>query len=289
MKKTNTVKIGLIQTSVSNDIKKNLELTGRLIETAAKRGAEIVCLQELFNLPYPGQEENKELFSLAEEIPGKTSTFLQETAKKNKVNIVGGSIYEKSREKGIEKYYNTSLVVNKKGEIVSKYRKVHIPHDKYYYEQFYFSPGNLGFVQTKIDGVKIAPLICYDQWFPEAARANALNGVQIIFYPTAIGWFDVLKKEEPWSKKRWQQAMASHASLNGIYTVGVNRVGQEGALTFWGGSFVADPFGVIIAEAGEKEEVLVVEIDLEKNKMSNEGWLFLKNRKPNSYRDLVRE
>lgn len=214
---------------------------------------------------------------------------MQETAKKNKVNIVGGSIYEKSREKGIEKYYNTSLVVNKKGEIVSKYRKVHIPHDKYYYEQFYFSPGNLGFVQTKIDGVKIAPLICYDQWFPEAARANALNGVQIIFYPTAIGWFDVLKKEEPWSKKRWQQAMASHASLNGIYTVGVNRVGQEGALTFWGGSFVADPFGVIIAEAGEKEEVLVVEIDLEKNKMSNEGWLFLKNRKPNSYRDLVRE
>lgn len=287
--KKNTVKIGLIQTSVGKDIQKNLELTGKLIEKAAFKGAEIVCLQELFSLLYLGQEENQEIFSQAEEIPGKTSRFLQETAKKNKVNIVGGSIFEKVTEKGKEKYYNSALVINHRGEIVSKYRKVHIPQDQYYYEQFYFSPGNLGFVQVEIDRIKIAPLICYDQWFPEAARANVLNGAQIIFYPTAIGWFDKLKAEEPWSKKRWQQAMASHASLNAVYTVGVNRVGREGVITFWGGSFVADPFGVIIAEAGEKEEVLVVEIDLEKNKESNDGWLFLKNRKPKTYANLVKE
>ncbi|MFH1276004.1 MAG: nitrilase-related carbon-nitrogen hydrolase [Candidatus Woesearchaeota archaeon] len=282
-KKGHLIKIGLIQNSVSNDIDKNLALTEKLIGKAASKGAEIICLQELFALTYIGQEENKKWFSLAEQIPGKTSNFLQEVAKKHKVNLVGGSIFE--NDKG--KYYNTALVINKKGEILGKYRKVHIPHDEHYYEQFYFSGGDK-FVQTEIEGVKIAPLICYDQWFPEAARINVLNGAQILFYPTAIGWFDVLKKNEPWSKKRWQQAMASHASLNGIYTVGVNRVGKEGVLTFWGGSCIADPFGEIIAEASENEEVLVVEIDLEKNNQSQEGWLFLKNRKPSSYKDLIR-
>src|SRR3989338_9653166 len=278
----NKIKIGLVQTSVSDDIDANLAKTAKFIKEAAKKGAQIVCLQELFATRYFAQVEDKRFFSLAEKISGKITDFLSDCARENKVTLVGGSFYEKGED---GKYYNTTLIFDPAGKIISKYRKVHIPHDPNYYEQYYFSPGNLGFVQVPLtigsSQVKIAPLICYDQWFPEAARANALKGTQLIFYPTAIGWFDKLKKYEPFSAKRWENAMRGHASMNGIFVAAVNRVGKEDKMQLWGGSFIADPFGEIIARASStKEQVLVAEIDLELIEHSQEGLGFLRNRKP---------
>jgi predicted amidohydrolase len=279
------LKLGLIQTKVSEDIDKNLEKTAKLIKEAANKGAEIVCLQELFATQYFAQEENKKNFELAEEIPGKITNFLTECAKENKITLVAGSLYEKDKEK----YYNTTLVFNANGKITAKYRKIHIPQDEKYFEQYYFSAGNLGFVQVKTNNTTIAPLICYDQWFPEAARVNTLKGAEILFYPTAIGWFDDLKIGEPFSAKRWENVMCGHASMNGNYVAAVNRVGKEGDLDFWGGSFIADPYGQVIARASSnKEEVLIAEINLNVIKESREGWLFLKNRKPQFYDELVK-
>ena len=279
------LKIGLVQAKVGKDLDKNLDNTAKFAAQAAKRGASIICLQELFAMKYFCQSEKKELFELAEVIPGKISHFLSQTAKQNKVALVGGSLFEKGED---GKYYNTALIFDKNGKLRAKYRKIHIPHDPKYYEQFYFSSGNAGYVQADLHGIKIAPLICYDQWFPEAARINALKGAQIIFYPTAIGWTKEMKKLEPFSAQRWENAMCGHASMNGIYVVAVNRVGKEDDIDFWGGSFVADPFGEVVARAsGKKEEVLVAEIDLSKVASSQEGWGFLKNRRPMSYRDLT--
>jgi len=282
----NKIKIGLVQAQVSEDIDANLEKTAKYIHEASKKGADIVCLQELFAIRYPAQKEDKSAFSLAEKIPGKITNFLSKAAKENKVALVGGSLFEKGDD---NKYYNTSLIFNEAGNIIAKYRKIHIPNDQFYYEKFYFSPGNSGFVQAGIKGIIISPLICYDQWYPEAARINALNGSQVIFYPTAIGWFDEMKEKEPWTIKRWQDSMRSHASLNGVYVAAVNRVGKEDNLEFWGNSFIADPFGGMVAQAsGSKEEVLLAEIDLSRVKTSQEGWMFLKNRQPKDYSELVK-
>jgi len=279
-----TLKIGLVQAEVSDNLSKNLSKTAGFVSQAAGKGASIVCLQELFATKYFCQDKRKEIFGLSEQIPGKISKFLSETAKENKVALVGGSIFEKDGSK----YYNTSLIFDKKGKLISKYRKIHIPYDPKYYEQYYFSSGNLGYVQADVGSVKIAPLICYDQWYPEAARINALKGSQVIFYPTAIGFTSDMKKLEPFSAQRWENAMCGHASMNGIYVAAANRVGKEDEIGFWGGSFVADPFGEVIARASStKEEVLVAELDLSKVASSQEGWGFLKNRKPMSYRDLT--
>ena len=218
--------------------------------------------------------------------PGRLSRFLADCAAANRVVLIGGSIYEKGEE---DKFYNTSFTFSPDGELIGKYRKMHIPHDPNYYEQYYFSPGNLGYLQVKTSKAVIAPLICYDQWYPEAARINAIQGTQIIFYPTAIGWFKELRRDEPFSARRWEAAMRGHASLNGIFVAAVNRVGREGHLQFWGGSFVADPFGEIVARASSsKEEVLVAGIDLKLIRASQDGWRFLHNRRPESYIDLAR-
>lgn len=279
------IKIGLVQTKVSQDIGYNLEKTREFISKAAKKGASIICLQELFAMRYFAQREDKKFFSLAEKIPGRITKFLSNCAKESKITLVGGSLYEKGED---GKYYNTALVFDRNGGIIGKYRKVHIPYDPNYYEKFYFSPGNLGYAQISIGDVKIAPLICYDQWYPEAARVNVLKGAKILFYPTAIGWFKELKKLEPFSAKRWENAMRGHASMNGVFTAAANRVGKEGDMTFWGGSFIADPFGEVVARASStKEEVLVARIDLEKVEMSQEGWGFLRNRKPESYKGIT--
>lgn len=282
----NKIKIGLVQTKAEDNINVNLEKTKEFIHEAAKEKADFVCLQELFATSYFAQKEDKEFFKIAQKIPGKITDFLSNTAKDNKITLIGGSLFEKDDN---NKYYNTSLVFNGHGKIIAKYRKIHIPHDPKYYEQFYFSPGNLGFVQTKVDDVVISPLVCYDQWYPEAARVNALKGAQIIFYPSAIGWFKGLKEDEPWSAKRWENAICTQASMNGVFTAAVNRVGKENDLNFWGSSFIADPFGEIIARAsGHKEEVLIAEIDLNKIRISQEGWRFLKNRQPKNYSELVK-
>lgn len=279
-----SIKIGLVQTKVSSQIEANLKKTAKYVQNAARKGAFIVCLQELFAMPYFPQKENKQLFGLAEKIPGKITNFLSKTAKDNKITLVGGSLFEKEED---GRYYNTSLIFNDEGDLKARYRKIHIPYDPNYYEQFYFSSGNLGYVQVEVNDVRIAPLICYDQWYPEAARVNALRGAQMIFYPTAIGWTSDMKENEPFSAERWENAMCGHASMNGIYVVAVNRVGKEGNIDFWGSSFVADPFGEVIKKASStKEEALVVEIDLNKVASSQEGWGFLRNRKPMTYREL---
>lgn len=282
---SNKLKIGLVQAKATSQIQENLDRTSRYVKEASRKGADVVCLQELFATPYFAQSKNKEFFGLAEKIPGKITNFLSKTAKDNKITLVSGSLFEKGDD---DKYYNTSLVFNAKGKIIGKYRKIHIPYDPKYYEQFYFSPGNLGYVQLDVAGSRIAPLICYDQWYPEAARINALKGAQIIFYPTSIGWTKEMKELEQFSSQRWENAMCGHASMNGVYVAAVNRVGKEYDIDFWGSSFVADPFGEVIARASStKEEVLAVKIDLGKVYESQEGWGFLKNRKPESYRELL--
>ena len=280
------LKVGLVQAKLSDKIEANLGKTAKYIQKAARKGAVIVCLQELFAMPYFPQKENKQLFDLAEKIPGKITNFLSKTAEDNKITLVGGSLFEKG-EGG--RYYNTTLVFDQKGIMIGKYRKIHIPHDPNYYEQFYFSSGNLGYVQAEVQGVRIAPLICYDQWYPEAARVNALKGAQMIFYPTAIGWIESMRKMEPFSQKRWEQVHCSHASVNGIFVAAVNRVGNEGKTEFWGNSLVADPFGNVIARASsDKEEILFAELDLSLIESSQKGWGFLKGRRPDTYSDLVK-
>ncbi len=280
------LKIGLVQTKVSGSVEENLAKTARLIKQAARKGAEIVCLQELFAYRYFAQTKDDQFFALAETVPGPTSQFLSECASESRIVVVGGSIYERSED---GKLYNTALIYDARGKLAGKYRKMHIPHDPNYYEQHYFSPGNLGYVQVNTSKAVIAPLICYDQWYPEAARVNAIEGAQVIFYPTAIGWFKELKRAEPFSERRWADAMRAHASLNGIFAAAVNRVGREGDLRFWGGSFIADPFGEVVARASHsKEEILVVGIDLKRIRESQEGWRFLHNRRPQSYVHLIR-
>jgi N-carbamoylputrescine amidase len=281
-----SIKVGLIQMKVSDDFEQNLEKTARYIKNAARKGAEIVCLQELFAYRYFAQIKDDRFFALAEPVPGRLSRFLADCASSNRVLLIGGSIYEKGDD---GKLYNTSLIFDAAGKLAGKYRKMHIPHDPNYFEQHYFSAGDIGYVQVNAGGTVIAPLICYDQWYPEAARINTIQGAQIIFYPTAIGWFKELKRDEPFSAQRWEDAMRAHASLNGIFTAAVNRVGREGELRFWGGSFVADPFGEVITRASRtKEEVLMASLDLRRIRASQEGWRFLHNRRPQSYTDLVR-
>jgi len=281
-----SIKVGLIQMKVSDDLEENLEKTARYIKNAARKGAEIVCLQELFAYRYFAQTKDDRFFALAEPVPGRLSRFLADCASSNRVLLIGGSIYEKGDD---GRFYNTSLIFDAAGKLAGKYRKMHIPHDPNYFEQHYFSPGDIGYVQVNTGTAVIAPLICYDQWYPEAARINTIQGAQIIFYPTAIGWFKELKRDEPFSAQRWEDAMRAHASLNGIFTAAVNRVGREGDLRFWGGSFVSDPFGEVIARASRsKEEVLMASLDLRRIRASQEGWRFLHNRRPQSYTDLVR-
>ena len=280
------LKIALVQTKVSANFEDNLEKTARFIKQAARKGADIVCLQELFASRYFAQTRDDRFFKLAEPVPGRLSGFLSKCASDNGIVLVGGSIYERGED---GKFYNTSLIFDSRGQLAGKYRKMHIPQDPNYYEQDYFAPGNLGYIRVSSGKAVIAPLICYDQWYPEAARVNAIEGAQIIFYPTAIGWFKELKRDEPFSARRWEDAMRAHASLNGIFVAAVNRVGREEDLRFWGGSFVADPFGEVVARASHtKEEVLIAGIDLKKIAESQEGWRFLQNRRPQSYADLIR-
>ncbi len=280
------IRIGLVQTKVGEDVEENLASTSRFIKQAARKGAEVVCLQELFAHRYFAQVKDDRFFEIAEPVPGKLSQFLSDCAASNRVVLIGGSIYERGDDR---KFYNTSLIFDARGNLAGKYRKMHIPHDPNYYEQHYFAPGDLGYIQVNAGRAVVAPLICYDQWYPEAARVNAIKGAQIIFYPTAIGWFKELKRDEPFSAQRWEDAMRAHASLNGIFVAAVNRVGREGDLRFWGGSFIADPFGQVVARASRsKEQVLVAAVDLSRIPVSQEGWRFLQNRRPQSYTDLLR-
>ena len=280
---TNSAKVvvGLIQMRCVPGKQENIDQSvSRIRETAAK-GAQIICLQELFASSYFCWEENYDYFSLAESIPGPTTDLFEELAKELGVVIVA-SLFEK-RTEGL--YHNTVAVIDADGKYLGKYRKHHIPDDPGYYEKFYFTPGDHDYKVFQTKYARIGTLICWDQWYPEAARITSLLGAQIIFYPTAIGW--ALSQDETLNRQQydaWQTIQRSHAIANGVYVVSVNRTGMEGNMKFWGGSFVSDPFGVVLFQAShEREEVHVQEIDLKKIGETRVHWPFLRDRRIDSY------
>ncbi|HKZ02517.1 MAG TPA: carbon-nitrogen hydrolase [Pyrinomonadaceae bacterium] len=282
--KSNSVRIGLIQMSCDLKPEANLKKAIIRIGEAAQKGAQIICLQELFRLQYFCQSEDIELFKLAETIPGPSTDALSKVARQKKVVLVV-SIFEK-RVAGV--YHNTAVVIDANGKIAGKYRKMHIPDDPLYYEKFYFTPGDLGFKTHNTAYGKVGALVCWDQWFPEAARLTALSGAQVLFYPTAIGWLPNEKKEVNEAQhSAWETIQRAHAIANGVYVAVVNRVGREGKLNFWGQSFVADPFGRIIARASaDQEEVLITDCDLDKIDETRQNWPFLRDRRIDFYTPL---
>jgi len=279
--KKNIVTIGLIQMRCTAQPQANLKKGLALVEKAAKRGAQIICLPELFRSLYFCQTEDHSKFALAEPIPGPTTNALAQAARKHRVTIIG-SVFEK-RSAGV--YHNTAVVIDSKGKLVGKYRKMHIPDDPLYYEKFYFTPGDLGFRSFATKHANIGTLVCWDQWYPEGARLTALQGAEILFYPTAIGWHTSEKKQ--FGRKQydaWVTIQRSHAIANGVFVAAPNRIGPEGTVQFWGGSFVCDPFGEIIATAGhDKEEVLIAKCDLGKVEETRQHWPFLRDRRIDAY------
>ncbi len=278
------IQVGLIQTHAAADPADNLARTLKLIDHAAGKGAHIVCTQELFLTPYFCQEEDAANFDLAETIPGPTTDALARKAKEHGIVIVG-SVFEK-RAKGL--YHNTAVVIDADGKMLGSYRKMHIPDDPRFYEKFYFTPGDLGVKVFDTRFGKIAPLICWDQWYPEAARLAVLKGAEILLYPTAIGtWVGEMEYKDS-QHDAWHTIQRSHAIANGCFVVAVNRIGKEGELQFWGHSFVARPMGIVAAEAGEGEEVLVVPCDLGEIETARRGWPFLRDRRVDAYGNLLK-
>ncbi len=277
------VTVGLIQMSMGPDRAKNVEKAVRMIGDAAARGAGIVCLPELFTTPYFPQSEKADASMFSEPVPGETTNILSKAAAASKVVIVGGSVFESDKKK----LYNTTVVFDENGKLLGKYRKMHIPHDPSFYEQNYFEPGDSGFkvFQTKFG--KIGTLICYDQWFPEAARINALMGADIIFYPTAIGLVDGVQQAEGKWQDAWETVQRGHAIANATAVCAVNRVGKEGQMRFWGGSFVSSQFGTILVRGDDNEGIVLAEIDLGLGKAVKEGWGFFRNRRPGAYKSMT--
>jgi len=278
-------RLGLVQMSCSLDPNENLGKAEWRIREAAGRGAQIVCLQELFRSQYFCREEKSELFDLAEPVPGPTTGALCRLAGELQVAIVG-SVFER-RAAGV--YHNTAVVIDADGSLLGLYRKMHIPDDPLYFEKFYFTPGDLGFRSFDTRYARIAPLVCWDQWYPEAARLAALSGAQVLFYPTAIGWHPYEKEQHGAAQHdAWRTIQRSHAIANGVYVAVVNRTGYEGppgdGLEFWGQSFVADPFGRVLAEAShDQEEILVVECDPRQIEETRRNWPFLRDRRIDAY------
>jgi N-carbamoylputrescine amidase len=282
------VKVGLVQMSCTTQKDQNLAKAIEKVREAAAKGAQIVCLQELFTSLYFCDEENYDNFLLAEAIPGPSTETLQKVAEELQVVIIA-SLFEK-RAQGL--YHNTTAVIDADGSYMGKYRKMHIPDDPAYYEKFYFTPGDLGYKVWKTRYATFGVLICWDQWYPEAARITSLMGAEILFYPTAIGWAtnqDAATNEEQYNA--WQTIQRSHAVANGVHVVSVNRVGleQNGAMKFWGGSFVSNPFGSLIYKAShDNEETTVVEIDTQKTDQYRTHWPFLRDRRIDSYQPITR-
>ena len=283
-----TVKVGLVQMSCTAGKEQNLEKAINKIKEAAAKGAEIICLQELFTSLYFCDVEDYDHFKLAEPIPGPSTERLSAVASELGVVIIA-SLFEK-RAQGI--YHNSTAVLDADGKYLGKYRKMHIPDDPSYYEKFYFTPGDLGYKVFKTKFAAIGVLICWDQWYPEAARITALMGAELLFYPTAIGWAtsqdDATNKEQYGA---WQTIQRSHAIANGVHVISVNRVGfeQEGAMKFWGGSFIANPLGTVIYQAShENEEIIVKELDLSKTDTYRTHWPFMRDRRIDSYQPITK-
>src|ERR1022692_2487301 len=287
------VRIGLIQTSCSADPSANLKKTLAAAERAAKQGAKIICTQELFRSQYFCQSEDHKFFKLAEKIPGPSTAAFQTLAKKHRVVIIA-SLFEK-RASGV--YHNTAAIIDADGSLLGTYRKMHIPDDPLFYEKFYFTPGDLGFRAWQTKYAKIGVLICWDQWYPEGARLTAMQGAEILFYPTAIGWHPGEKKK--YGAKQhgaWETIQRAHAVANGCYVAVANRIGHEilagvggDGIEFWGQSFVAGTSGEIIAKAGsDKEEILIVTVDLANVDTTRTHWPFLRDRRIDAYGNLTK-
>jgi len=282
--------IGLIQMSCSGDSRANLKRAIALLREAASRGARVICLQELFRTRYFCQREDAELFDLAEPIPGPTSEALSREAAEREVVVVA-PIFER-RAAGV--YHNSAAVIDAGGELLGIYRKMHIPDDPLYFEKFYFTPGDLGYRAFDTRYGRIGVLICWDQWYPEAARITALMGAEVIFFPTAIGWHPSEKEEEGEAQREaWRTIQRAHAIASGVYVAAVNRVGHEGpgggGIEFWGSSFIADPQGVLLAEApAGSDEVLIARCDRDRIEAVRRGWPFLRDRRIESYGPLSR-
>jgi N-carbamoylputrescine amidase len=277
-----TISVGLVQMACSPDANKNLEKAVDSIRAAAKQGAQIICLPELFLTQYFCQTEDPDNFSLAEPLPGPTSTTLSNLAKELQVVLIV-PLFEK-RTQGI--YHNTAIVIDADGSIAGTYRKMHIPDDPCFFEKFYFTPGDTGFKSFSTRYGKVGVLICWDQWFPEAARLTALSGAQFLFYPTAIGYQDEDAKVSQQQISAWETIQKSHAISNGVFLASVNRVGRENALTFWGKSFICNPFGEVIGQAEDEPQILIAKCPLSEIESTRQNWPFLRDRRVDAYQGL---
>ncbi len=281
--------LGLIQMRCSTNPEENVQRACDFLREAASRGANVACLPELFRTQYFCQTEDHANFDLAEPIPGPTSEALATVARETGMTVVG-SLFER-RAAGV--YHNTAVVLDADGRLVGLYRKMHIPDDPLYLEKFYFTPGDLGFQAFATEHATVGTLICWDQWYPEAARLTALRGADVLFYPTAIGWHPAEKLEFGEAQAdAWQTMQRAHAIANGVYVAAVNRIGHEGpsdgGLEFWGGTFVADPFGRVLACAGrDTEEVLIVKCDPRLAEETRRHWPFLRDRRIDAYGPIV--
>jgi N-carbamoylputrescine amidase len=291
MKRSSVVRLGLLQAQCSPDPAANLKKNLEMAERAAKQGAQIICTQELFRSQYFCQAEDHENFKLAEPIPGPSTAAFQKLAKKHGVVIIA-SLFEK-RASGV--YHNTAAVIDADGKLLGIYRKMHIPDDPLYYEKFYFTPGDLGFKAWQTKFGKVGVLVCWDQWYPEGARLTAMQGAEILFYPTAIGWHPKEKAAEGTKQHgAWELIQRSHAVANGCYVAVPNRVGVEqpvggDGIEFWGQSFVAGTSGEILAKASHnKDEILIVPVDLAKVDITRTHWPFLRDRRIDAYSDLTK-
>lgn len=282
-------RVGLIQMRCSTDPADNLARALEMLREAAAKGAQVACLPELFLTQYFCQTEDAATFDLAEPIPGPTTQALADLARETKMTVVG-SIFER-RAAGV--YHNTAVVLEGDGSLVGKYRKMHIPDDPLYYEKYYFTPGDLGFKAFETKHARVGTLVCWDQWYPEAARLTALQGAEVLFYPTAIGWHPSEKAEFGEAQAgAWATMQRAHAIANGVFVGAVNRIGHEGpadgGLEFWGGSFLADPFGRILAQASrDREEVLVAECDPRLQEETRRNWPFLRDRRIDAYAPIT--
>jgi len=296
MKNARRYKVGLVQMKMGSDPEANFASAVEHIREAAQRGANVVCLPELFRTQYFCQREELALFDLSEAIPGPSTAALSALASELKVTIVA-SLFER-RAPGL--YHNTAVTVDADGSLAGVYRKMHIPDDPLYYEKYYFTPGDLGFQATNTAFGRIGTLVCWDQWYPEGARLTALKGAEILFYPTAIGWHPAEKEEFGAAQyDAWQTIQRAHAIANGVYVAGVNRVGHENGdilgnrapgpgIEFWGGSFLADPFGRILAKAShDREEILIGEVDLGLIEETRRNWPFLRDRRIDAYAPIA--
>jgi N-carbamoylputrescine amidase len=281
--------IGILQQRCGLELEQNLENTLAAIREAAKRGAQVICTQELFRSQYFCQREDQALFDLAEPIPGPTTERLSQLAKELGVAIVA-SLFER-RAAGL--YHNTAAVLDADGSLLGIYRKMHIPDDPLYYEKYYFTPGDLGFRAFQTRFGRIGVLVCWDQWYPEAARLTALEGASVLFYPTAIGWHPAEKAEFGEAQvSAWETIQRSHAIANGVYVASPNRVGHEGpkdgGLEFFGSSFIADPFGRVLRKASQdRDEILIAEVDPAVQESTRRNWPFLRDRRIDAYQGLT--